>query len=373
MDVSDRTSGPYMISTTTLGAPIIGTIEPHHHAIIENLLIGKGIAAPIATSEYFEEDTRRIVSQFDQSARLTIQRFRIRFSIKEDIRFCFVGSLEENAFAAYSSEAPDVYFIVILVGIVLSGRRLETILRNPKTRHLLGLPEIVPSEDNSENLPALTGIAFDWLVYHELGHIKNGHLRLRPAVAFGAMSTEKMERDNATDRNLTIHALEMDADCIASSEMMVSLLEFDASKSPQLSILSNAQQKASAFFISIYSIMRAFDRDDWSIEQIYNFTHPPAAIRMYGIANWGIAWFAKFSKSEIDPEWWAENSVSCILAVEDAISSPREQYLKILEVVESKANVDYTRRLLGRWAKIRPGLAPHLLGGNLVAAQAEPL
>lgn len=352
----------------------IGSLEPPDFAIIENILMAKKIAAPILTHAHLNDSSRAMVLAFDEITRSTIAAFKAKYSIKNDIRFCFVATVTENAFAAYSPAAPDVYYVVILTGVFLSGKHLQAILENGKTRALLGLPELTPEQPDphhSSNWGTLSGIAFQWLVLHELGHIKNGHLRLGTQAAFGAVAFEKMERSHAFDRNITMHALEMDADMIASMETIVLLLTTDYSSTTAARVLSSAQSKATAFLLSIYALTRALDAHDWSIERLFHFTHPPALVRVDSIVGWGFEWFPKFPQSEIDHVWWTETFGACALAVEEAISADRAELLKALQYYEGES-VEYARKLLGRWAKIRPYLLPHLLGGSLAPAQVDP-
>lgn len=357
-------------------AQTLGNLEPDDHVVIENILAQKGIFAPIVTEGYLDPEVYDVVSRFDAIARDIVATWKARFSIEQRVCFFFVASTATNAFAARSSQKEDTYYIGILVGAVLAGRHVRDLLTNVETRKLLGLPESVSDELDPNfvhNHAALAGLAFYWLIYHELGHIKNGHLHLKIGATFNAISTESNEQTNLFDQNRTRHTLEMDADCFASGEVMFRILRFDPASNPNVTIYPTAKSRATAFFMCAYALMRAFDPPSSSFDNLFSSTHPPAFLRVGdNIANWGFEWFKKNSEFGIDPREWLESSVECVIAAEVALYPDKEHLRKVLKYLESGRS-NYGGQLLSRWAAIRPDLEKHVLGtGKLAPAQKAP-
>jgi hypothetical protein len=282
---------------STASGATIGTVQAEHFGTIETLLVSRGILAPIVTWEMLEPDNRTLLSRFDRLVASSVARFRTEYSIVQDVDHCFVGTQQVNAFAARSALAPGKYFIVLLLG-VMRHDFFYRLFADQETRRLLELePEHV--EDDAVRpyvIQALISLGFQWLVMHELGHIKNGHLHL--PVDFGASSSsEMMERSGLDDRNRTLHALEMDADSFACGKMVSWLMSTPAEAHPHVPFLKTPRSKARAFLITMYAMLRTLDIDGWNTKNLFDFSHPPALIRVARMGAWGAPFLRHFLRS----------------------------------------------------------------------------
>ena len=191
------------------------TLETTDYSIIENLLAGMGIAYPILAPDNVPADLAAFYSGWSDWAHECIRATRERFSIKADVRYCLIGTPKANAFATRVS---DRYFVALHIGIIWQ-RVFAKLLTTARLQTYFGLSD--PSQSLlDEHALTLASLAFRWIVFHELGHIKNGHLHLSTKQAYGASSTEKMEMTpDQLDRNITKHCLEMDADTFACAQL----------------------------------------------------------------------------------------------------------------------------------------------------------
>jgi hypothetical protein len=105
--------------------------------------------------------------------------------------------------------------------------------------------------------------AFDFLTFHELGHIKNGHFAIdKPA------------------RELDAQALEVDADLFAAS--MHAHLFKNKSDFPDWLALVRYGPEYSAYALALFayfSLMRLHMDDEWLLSDIESRPYPPHAVR----------------------------------------------------------------------------------------------
>jgi hypothetical protein len=141
--------------------------------------------------EHVTADVRPILSSLDAEADDCIQRMRQRFNIEKDIRRCFFATTQElNAYAMRPvlSDGTSTYLVGILGGVVAELiRSIRVVSKDPAIREFLGVKsfERVTLAEQRPDFRELMRIAFRWLIYHELGHIRNGHLHLDVNTAFG--------------------------------------------------------------------------------------------------------------------------------------------------------------------------------------------
>jgi hypothetical protein len=361
---------------STANGATIGTLQAEDFGTIETLLASRGILAPIVTWEMLEPDNRTFLSRFDRLAASCVARFRTEYSIVQEVDHCFVDARHPNAFASRSPLAPGKYFIVLLIGLIGHHDFFYRLFADHETRRLLELePKHV--EDDAVRpyvIQALISLGFQWLVEHELGHIKNGHLHLKVDEAFGASSSEMMERSGLHDRNRTLHTLEMDADSFASGKIVSWLTSTPAEAHPHVPFLKTPRSKARAFMITMYAMLRTLDIDGWNTKNLFDFTHPPALIRILRIGAWGFAFSEAFPQVGIQPAEWKELSWDCIGHTERVLfERPDPAFMQgIQRYFGTTEWLDYGNALRQRWSGIRPQLQKHALGGQLAPAQASP-
>ncbi|MDB5616246.1 hypothetical protein [Tardiphaga sp.] len=359
----------------------IGSLDSKHFGFIESILMKQGVVAPIVTPDLVDDESRNFISPRDLSAKYEINAWKTRFQISVDVQHCFVLSANANAFAAYTPAVPNTYYIAIFLGALQSNVIFPKLIAHPAVRRLLGLPESLGEIDHPDEVVVLSTMvtsAFLWLVNHELAHIKNGHLHLSNRISHGMFSAEAMQLTNLQDNNLTQHTLEMDADSFASGRMVSWIIGYSA-QHPHHPVLNNNMGAFRLFILSLYAIMRTFDRADWSVDNLLAYSHPPALIRCSSLATWGGAFLQQKPGIGIDLQSWLAEAAECIFAAEEALTGSRilqnhgDLRGFFFDGSERAPWNIYSDRMLSRWSKLRPELLPHLLGGVLAPAQASPL
>ena len=345
-----------------------GSLRTEHFGYVESCLQARGIQAPILLPEMIEQENRLTALPFERWARQCID------SIKANIEHCFVSTFVPNAFAGRTPN--NTYYIAFHMGVLEIGRAMAGILQNHGVRDFLNLGpyvELKKDEPNGE-FSLLLGLSYQWLVYHELGHIKNGHLHLRLGNAQAPLfeAVETMQTSDLVDRNITRHTLEMDADAFAAGEVVLPLLNAPQDMIPNCPILQSPEHKLKAFYVAMYTMMRSFDNGTWKLADLYRYTHPPGLIRAAGLGAWGYA-FAEKITLDLPQQNWIDYSAQAAAVVEQALQTKGNPFiLRELAGFFPDGFAAYVKQTLARWAKIRPELEPHILGGGLAAPQEAP-
>jgi hypothetical protein len=338
-------------------------LEDHVH--IENILARRKIFGPVLNLDDVQPIDGSVLKIADKVANTAIDVCKSSFSISAEINYCFVGSAQSNAIAAYEPTV-DKYFIIILIGALSVQEHLAPLLLRSVPRQLLDLKPLDPGETDpthDANLGVLAGLSFYWLLCHELAHIKNGHLRLKEVAAFGVAAEEEMVVATDEDKNVTMHTLEMDADVYASGNAF-HMLNLVREANPGCTILSSPLNMAKAFILSIYAMMRSFDLEKWSIEKLWEYNHPPAPIRVCQIGGWVFNFLEQHPEFRIKPTDWGEQSVTCIFTTEAELWGNPPKTLMAFEFVAKDFGA-YGERLATRWEALKPYLKPYVLGGIL--------
>jgi hypothetical protein len=352
----------------------IGSLSPENFGYVESILMKKGLPAPIIEPNYqWFELHRSKLYNYHLMARECVENCLRSFSIKAGISYCFVDAENANAFAARNPAIADNYFIIFHSGLASIGHMISTILHDEGLCRFLDIPS--PSKEglfeDFKNVYFLTNIAFRWLVFHEIGHIKNGHLHL-PVTAGDASTFEAMQRSGGFERNVTLHTLEMDADSFASGLSFADLLGMSEERNAQFLLARSPITKVKSFIVAIYALLRNFDFESWTRDKLYRYSHPPAAIRIGLLTTWGTA----FAASTEARYFSADEFLACLEAVrvvEEGLirEGVARQPAEAVDFLKDDLS-PYVSKLLARWARIRPTLEKHLLGGQLAVAQVNP-
>lgn len=314
-------------------------------------------------------------------ATFTVDTCRRRFSVKETISHCFIKTVDHtNAFAAHSLLAPNKYFIIFLMGFVFAQEILGEVLAIKEIRILLGIhtrKKKYGGEAEVACYKILRSTAFQWLCWHELGHIKNEHLHLGVVQSKGVLQSEMMQISEDEDQNRTSHALEMDADSFASTQILPWLLKVPADtlfEGATVPLFKNEQTKLVCFILALYLMLRQFDSPSWSTRTLFRFSHPPAFVRIMQILFWCETFLSSSSSFVTKPDEALRLGRDVILAVEDAlfVKSERAFPSDAFSFFGEGRWSSYSDSVLARYAKVRPELKLHLLGGTLAPAQIEP-
>ena len=347
----------------------VGTLPPRRFGSVETVLSRIGKPAPIMTAEQvIVPEERQLISMWDESAASCLTSCTEQFQIRKQIWYCLTQHTETNALASFLPQH-DEYVVVLMAGFLKIAQAISRTMSDTAVQEFLGLNN--GNGPGAENIDTLITIAFRWLVYHELGHIKNGHLHILDRQH--ATSFERVAQQGAEDYNLTRQTLEMDADFFAFGQIFKEVLGkqyyrlFSAATiSPLTSVKSIA--------IAIFTVLRCFDAPKvWTGDNTFTFTHPPTSFRMLKLGSWGLCFLPKLEQPIISMDEWCDVSLRALYLTDNALGvldgfsdEDIQTFYRPLELGR------YTERLLRRWAKIRLALEPHLLGGVLAAAQEEP-
>lgn len=227
-------------------------------------------------------------------------------------------------------------------------------------------------------------MALDFLFYHELSHLRYGHLEWK--------ADQKHSRNpgaSAGDNYAILHqTLEWDADCQATVHTMTEAtffasqyIEFELPeyyyRNQNLITASNAifgmpRNISRSLMFSIYTIFRIYNRHEWSNSDLCSKLYPPTLFRQlwvsFSLQTYYKEWPKEFGLTENE---FLEISPEEIIAVEEAfgclLNSPPDGR-GITSVIRSdglKANTDHLDRLNAEWKKLRPLLIKNKRGGNL--------
>jgi hypothetical protein len=351
----------------------IGTLRQEDFCHIENVLTERNILHQIVTPENFPADLKETLAPFDEWATQCVDLTKRLYMPSADITHCFVSTTLPNAFARITPDAPGKYFIAFLGGVTLMYPIFDTVLRDKDVRDFLELGELALDGDKTahqNDAVTLNSLSFRWLAYHEIGHIKNGHLHLVAKDTRGLTAMEQMQASGDEDYNLTRHTLEMDADAFASGQVINEILSMDKELTADWTLFQTDERKIKSFYIAMYTMMRSFESRDWTVANQFSFSHPHAVIRMIQLAAWGQA-FSQAYNLNIKPEQWGKLAIQCVAVCERSMRQRGFPRLPA-SLIDSLVDPSYVRRILARWAKIRPALLPHLLGGTLVDPQEFP-
>ncbi|MCK1654009.1 hypothetical protein IVA88_21575 [Bradyrhizobium sp. 149] len=165
---------------------------------------------------------------------------------------------------------------------------------------------------------------------------------------------------------MTKHTLEMDADTFACTQL---LHEVRANEHSPL--LMGGTAKLKTLLAAIYIPLRSFDRGSASTKQLFDYSHPMGIVRFAQIGAWSQAYADKFNF--LNREQCKELFVQCVAACEPLMrENGAIPFHPDTATFFQDSFGPYGEKILARWAKIRPQLEPHLLGGSLYPAQADP-
>jgi hypothetical protein len=344
-----------------------GTLAIEDYSAVENLLANRGLRARILTPDNVFKQNWKLISYLDKLARDVIEIFRNEHRIQKTIHHCFLGIITANAMAARLATTPEKYCIIFNIGILDIREIIMKCLRLGSVREILGLDYINSSRQNEifyRQVDLLTQMALTFLVFHELAHIKNGHLHLPRTLRLGAVSEENSKSNLNLDYNLTVHTLEMDADCVACGHTLPLFINqceelFSSFK------VKPAKAAVLAFSTVVYLMFRMFDRPDWDVLGMMHYTHPPAFVRHSNIMGWIVTWFDELPNQDMS----IDGAIELVKEIELELFRPAGFIMSpdIIQFFED-GHMLYKRQLDRRWRELRPMLEQHLLGGILAPA-----
>lgn len=304
-----------------------------------------------------------------------IQNAQKRWPRMPRVHFDFVDNAEFNAvaFIVKNHEFIGMYHgmyakLLKFFGRIFSDRGLFPEIGNPDKERsglpLFGLPwgqlgesPFLPRDDTRVRYKQLLfAIARDFTFWHEYGHLANGHLGWLTAKQSCTMLPELSSGIQQVG-DITMQALEMDADSFAVTQTLSRYLETQATQDiPDVwkVFFKTKEQVITTWATAVYSFFCLMGDRRFDVDSL-NSSHPPPAIRQ-NIALATAATLFLTEKLEVD-----YNSICApILSVEQAIAhiTNRKVDLRPLEMTLERMAVAHRERIHARWKTLRPELEP---------------
>ncbi|HEX5355532.1 MAG TPA: hypothetical protein VFW93_04920, partial [Aquabacterium sp.] len=160
----------------------------------------------------------------------------------------------------------------------------------------------------------LTFCALDFLFFHEISHLRHGHIEFIREKLKANSITEAMETEDDPSASEIRQALEIDADCGATLHSLNrAFLAFRAHNQARDSFSelewaivkhaygSNALATRSICF-SAYILFRIFNVGSWRIDLQPKLTHPLPPFRAYAVGATAYEIFSQRAEYEYDPD-----------------------------------------------------------------------
>lgn len=227
-------------------------------------------------------------------------------------------------------------------------------------------------------------LAHDFLFFHELTHLRNGHLEFVNE-KFGHKSTsstlEALGELTGKD-GMIFQTLEIDADCGAISTLLNTWIEAMATKhessdeSPHgLATREYAYGNIESLIFNLnyvlYLLFRFLGDGPWMSEIQENWLHPFPQIRAVSVGNIIIANLEKKNLG-LDPKDIAKIITSSTFKAEQdlaLITNTKPNYTLLTSVIRNPDQNLYLESFERNWSAIRPELEKYKRGGNLAPAK----
>lgn len=215
----------------------------------------------------------------------------------------------------------------------------------------------------------LSVLAVNYVVYHELAHIRFGHLKYEMTVGNRSHTSEK-QLGTAVNSFWTSQATEMNADAFATSEGLGYVFRLSEHHHqlppPHNQAFAKPREALIIWFFAIYSLIRLFGEGDYNLDSLESLTHPPPRVRQMMVIQTVPAWLQAY-KPELDSTDFLEASVAVAHLVEEAIAKITHGDVDttgIKEAIDEKA-VAHVENLVRHWTEIRPLILPYSHGEEL--------
>ncbi|MFH2066494.1 MAG: hypothetical protein ABIK15_14945 [Pseudomonadota bacterium] len=227
----------------------------------------------------------------------------------------------------------------------------------------------------------LINIAFNFLIAHEMAHLRNGHVDLIRSLSSYSIIEEISGKTPNNISSLTYQTLEMDADCSAVSISLSYAVSFQKEKKLN-SLIPNVKDVLGialncafgsphnllyTFGFALNVLFRLFGEDYWDMDKISEYSHTPAPCRRVGVSA-TITEILKKKTLGLTPEQWEDISQYVFIDAEksiDLITQNEQVGGGIFNTIHPKAN-EQSERILTHWKEtVRDLLIPFNNGGEL--------
>lgn len=227
----------------------------------------------------------------------------------------------------------------------------------------------------------LAQIALDFLFFHEITHLRNGHVDYIKQHSISSYLDETEVQNQVTVSNEIRQALEVDADCGAIRQTLNAALRFKRrlanplSTAPQQDYIAmecvygSLEKAIRSVLFSAYMLFRIFEVDIWCRETQPKYSHPFHPLRMFLITEVLYEIFSQVPEYGFDPSDFLKLSEKVILEAENAcglVKGEPPDMRGIYSVVSQESGfLYYINDFKKTWANIRPELDIYKRGGQL--------
>jgi hypothetical protein len=226
----------------------------------------------------------------------------------------------------------------------------------------------------------LAQVAMDYLFFHELTHLRNGHLELIRNRFSLIHWPEAIGNVGIDDERKIRQTLEMDAD---SGAILHTLNAAFRIKDMWTSPLKSAPRDLLAAMVfaygsteravrivnfSAYILFRIFNTTEWLWEHQANLMHPPILFRMFAVGDTLYEIFRQRPEYGYNAEAFAKDTLDTIVAAETAcglIRGDQPDIRGINSTLRDRKYLIYLAELKINWSDIRPQLEIYKRGGKL--------
>lgn len=368
-------------------------------AHVENVLLAREKAGQILSLSELKE-----YSEIDALFSATICR-AIEFSVSNwkvsaNIYFCYVA--RPDIANALAMRLPDgSYVIALFEGLVGQLVRFATLMVRTEeigktlnidaSRYKVSrstykdLPMVgglidlgtLEDEDVKNSVPLLLGMA-GVIGFHEIAHIIDGHLDFLAGVGCAAHDEFSDIRQDGPEGLLTLEALEFDADAFSAAGWGALLLG-GRGVPVALAPFRDPLEKRFEFIaltvggVLLYDDLFTIDDLCWATKAA---SHSPPKVRLNNVQATLVELLRKYHGYSY------EQGAALIVPIEIALQIASLMFkgadlpsgMGSLWEKEREAQEQYTNRIFGRWARLRPCLSQLKLSSqNLAPAQADPI
>jgi hypothetical protein len=126
-------------------------------------------------------------------------------------------------------------------------------------------------------------LAFNFLFYHELGHILNGHVDWAVNRKHAPLVAELGWAPGSVEESIEMQALEMDADSFALAQAIGATGEWAKAPPGNLPHLQTYKELLFAWMFAAFSFFRLFGDEPLEGADLYGSSHPPYRVRLANV------------------------------------------------------------------------------------------
>ncbi len=244
-----------------------------------------------------------------------------------------------------------------------------------KTQNMSCIPNCPIRNIYSSNL-MMTALKF--LFYHEITHLRNGHLEYIKEELNYSYYQEAMDTGRKKLDPVIHQALEMDADSGAILKVLnesFKLMNLSSRDGVDPNILaafnssySDKRISTKTVVFSTYILFRLFDFHEWNYFNQDKETHPQPPIRMFWLSCTIYEIFRVRSEYNYNADIFMNDAVKIMLEAEIALGKIKNEEPDtrgIESVVSTNLHIEYLNEVKRAWKMIKPQLENYKRGGKL--------